>query len=52
MVDKSKGLIRRSETSDGILNALVIKDTASDQEIARHEFIIDIAFADNFGFSV
>jgi uncharacterized protein (TIGR02687 family) len=31
---------------------LVIKDALSDLEIARHEFIIDIAFADDFGFGI
>ena len=31
---------------------LVMKDALSDMEISRHEFIIDIAFADDFGFSL
>jgi len=31
---------------------LVMKDAMSDMEISRHEFIIDIAFADDFGFSL
>lgn len=31
---------------------LVMKDAVSDMEISRHEFIIDIAFADDFGFSL
>ena len=31
---------------------LVMKDTNTDDEVARHEFIIDIAFADDFGFGV
>ncbi|MDN5289840.1 MAG: BREX-1 system phosphatase PglZ type A [Acetivibrionales bacterium] len=31
---------------------LVMKDAISDMEISRHEFIIDIAFADDFGFSL
>lgn len=31
---------------------LVMKDAVSDMEIVRHEFIIDIAFADDFGFSL
>lgn len=31
---------------------LVMKDAVSDMEITRHEFIIDIAFADDFGFSL
>ncbi|MHB8124871.1 MAG: hypothetical protein ACYDEJ_04370 [Desulfitobacteriaceae bacterium] len=31
---------------------LVIKDMASDMEISRQEFMIDIAFADDFGFSL
>lgn len=29
---------------------LVMKDMLTDMEVARHEFIIDIAFADDFGF--
>jgi uncharacterized protein (TIGR02687 family) len=31
---------------------LVMKDIKSDMEIARHEFVIDIAFADDFGFGL
>lgn len=31
---------------------LVMKDAISDMEISRYEFIIDIAFADDFGFSL
>jgi hypothetical protein len=31
---------------------LVMKDMISDMEISRYEFIIDIAFADDFGFSL
>ena len=31
---------------------LIMKDAVSDREITRHEFIIDIAFADEFGFSL
>ena len=31
---------------------LVMKDAISDMELSRHEFIIDIAFADDFGFSL
>ena len=31
---------------------LIMKDAVSDMEITRHEFIIDIAFADDFGFSL
>ena len=31
---------------------LVMKDALSDMEISRHEFIIDIAFADDFGFGL
>ncbi|XWX63953.1 BREX-1 system phosphatase PglZ type A [Desulfitobacterium sp. AusDCA] len=31
---------------------LVMKDASSDMEISRYEFIIDIAFADDFGFSL
>lgn len=31
---------------------LIMKDATSDLEIYRHEFIIDIAFADDFGFTL
>lgn len=31
---------------------LIMKDAVSDIEITRHEFIVDIAFADDFGFSL
>lgn len=31
---------------------MVMKDATSDMELSRHEFIIDIAFADDFGFSL
>lgn len=31
---------------------LVMKDATSDMELSRHEFIIDIAFADDFGFGL
>jgi hypothetical protein len=31
---------------------LVMKDIVSNMEVSRHEFIIDIAFADDFGFSL
>jgi len=31
---------------------LVMKDATFDMELSRHEFIIDIAFADDFGFSL
>ncbi|KUO77764.1 MAG: hypothetical protein APF81_01450 [Desulfosporosinus sp. BRH_c37] len=31
---------------------LVMKDATSDIELSRHEFILDIAFADEFGFSL
>jgi len=31
---------------------LVMKDAVSEMEIMRHEFIIDIAFSDDFGFSL
>jgi type II restriction/modification system DNA methylase subunit YeeA len=35
-----------------MMQGLVMKDAISDLEISRHEFIIDIAFADDFGFGL
>ncbi|WP_035356830.1 BREX-1 system phosphatase PglZ type A [Acetobacterium malicum] len=47
---KEKFIFRNQKYSKDEKYDLVMKDVGSDIEVARHEFIIDIAFADDFGF--
>jgi len=47
-----KFTFRNRKYSKGEKYYLVMKDAISDMELIRHEFIIDIAFADDFGFSL
>lgn len=47
---KEKLIFRNQKYSKDEKYDLVMKDVGSDMELARHEFIIDIAFADDFGF--
>lgn len=47
---KEKFIFRNQKYSKDEKYDLVMKDVGSDMELARHEFIIDIAFADDFGF--
>ena len=47
---KEKFIFRNQKYSKDEKYYLVIKDMKTDMEVARHEFIIDIAFANDFGF--
>jgi len=47
---KEKFIFRNQKYSKDEKYYLVMKDMSTDMEVARHEFIIDIAFANDFGF--
>jgi len=47
---REKFIFRNQKYSKDEKYYLVMKDMKTDMEVARHEFIIDIAFANDFGF--
>jgi hypothetical protein len=49
---KEKFTFRNRKYSKGEKYYLVMVDDKTDVELGRYEFIIDIAFSDDFGFSV